>query len=157
MSTRAAPFILAALWALLAGGAHADCAPGRVDLRGDWGSASFRVEVADDAEERAQGLMHRESMPRGDGMLFVYDRPQRVSFWMRNTLIPLDMVFAGPGGVVRRVHERAQPLDETPVPGGPGIQYVLEINGGLAQAFGIAPGTQLRHPAIGPGAAWPCE
>jgi len=84
--------------------------------------------VADDAAERAQGLMFREAMPLSSGMLFVYGRPQRVSFWMRNTLIPLDMIFADARGVVTRVHAEAVPLDETPIDGGEGVQFVLEIN-----------------------------
>lgn len=142
----------------LAGRAVAvECADDRVDLRGDWGSARFTVEVADDPEEMARGLMFRESMPASAGMLFVYQRPEQVSFWMKNTLIPLDMLFAGADGVVRRVHAEAKPLDETLIPGGNGIQYVLEINGGLAQRLGIGPGTEMRHPRIGQAAAWSCS
>ena len=140
-----------------AGPALADCAIDRVDLRGDWGQARFTVEVADDAEERSLGLMHRETMPRSAGMLFAYETPQYVAFWMRNTLIPLDMIFMDQAGVVQRVHENAIPLDETSIEGGEGIQYVLEINGGLAGRLGIAPGTVLRSPVIGADAAWPCE
>lgn len=90
-------------------------------------------------------------------MLFVYDRPQRVSFWMRNTLIPLDMIFMDEAGRVTRVHENAIPLDETGIPGGDEVQYVLEINGGLASRLGIDVGSELRHPIIGDDAAWPCE
>ena len=144
--------------AVAAATAAADCAPGTIDLRGDWGTARFAVEVADEPEERAQGLMFRESLGRMSGMLFVYDRPQRATFWMRNTLIPLDMIFADPSGTVTRIHENAVPLDETTIDGGPGVLYVLEINGGLAARLGIGEGTELRHPAIdGDGAAWPCE
>ena len=156
---RAATLSPAALvWvALGATPAAAACTPDRVDLRGAWGQAGFTVDVADDAAERAQGLMNVPAMPSGQGMLFVYDAPQRASFWMRNTLIPLDMIFAAPDGTVTRVHANAVPLDETPIDGGPGVQFVLEINGGLAGAMGIAPGTQLRHPAIPQDtAAWPC-
>lgn len=133
-----------------------DCRADEVLLRWDGGSARFSVELADDPAERAQGLMFRERMARGAGMLFVYERPQPVAFWMKNTLIPLDMIFAGPDGVVRHVHANAIPGDETPIPGGPGILAVLEINGGLAAAMGIAPGTEMRHPAFGPTAKWPC-
>ncbi|NNE79086.1 MAG: DUF192 domain-containing protein [Silicimonas sp.] len=151
---------MAALTAVLfvcAGQLWAGCSPDRVDLRGDWGQARFSVEVADDGAERSQGLMHRESLPRSAGMLFVYDAPQFVSFWMRNTLIPLDMIFMDATGKVVRVHENAIPLDETGIEGGEGIQYVLEINGGLASRLGIEVESELRHPVIGKDAAWPCE
>jgi len=148
---------LVVAWLLVAAPALASCAPDRVVLRGDWGRAAFRVEVADSPAERSQGLMHRESLPRQAGMLFVYEEPQPVSFWMKNTLIPLDMLFIGADGVVRRVHENATPLDETPIPGGREIFAVLEINGGLADVYGIEAGTQVRHPAFGARAAWPCE
>ncbi|MFD1341815.1 DUF192 domain-containing protein [Litorisediminicola beolgyonensis] len=137
--------------------AQADCATDRVSLRGAFGSAQFSVSVADDVEERARGLMFVEKMPRATGMLFVYDRPQPVAFWMKNTLIPLDMVFAGADGVVRKVHENAVPGDLTGIPGGDDIQFVLEINGGLARQLGIEPGAEMQHPAIGQTAAWPCS
>ncbi|PZX13792.1 hypothetical protein LX81_03127 [Palleronia aestuarii] len=139
-------------------GLRAECAPGVVELRGDWGAARFHVELADDDAERARGLMHRESLAAGRGMLFVYDRPQRTSFWMRNTLIPLDIIFADAEGVVTRVHENAVPLDETPIPGGDAVQSVLEINGGLSRKIGIGPGTELRHAALPQdGSAWSCD
>ncbi|MEM6386303.1 MAG: DUF192 domain-containing protein [Pseudomonadota bacterium] len=137
--------------------ALAECDEARVDLRGDWGQARFTVEVADTPSERSLGLMHRESMPQSAGMLFVYDAPQRVSFWMRNTLIPLDMVFLDEKGLVASIHENAVPLDETSIFGGDHIQYVLEINGGLAARLGIIVGSELRHPALGNDAAWGCE
>jgi hypothetical protein len=133
------------------------CDAGVVHLRGDWGLARFAVEVADDPAEQAQGLMHRESLASGAGMLFLYESPRPVSFWMRNTLIPLDMIFLDETGAVLRVHPEAVPLDETPIDGGPGVQAVLEINGGLAARLGIAPGTVLRHPGLPQeAAAWPC-
>ncbi len=144
--------------ALAAGPAAADCAPDVVDLRGDWGVARFTVEVADEPAERAQGLMNRESLRPTAGMLFVYDAPQRASFWMRNTLIPLDMIFMDPTGTVTHIHENAVPLDETPIDGGAGVLAVLEINGGLSRAIGIEVGSELRHPALDPDvAAWPCD
>ncbi|MGZ2258208.1 DUF192 domain-containing protein [Roseobacter sp. A03A-229] len=134
------------------------CRDDAVYLKGDWGEARFAVEIADDNAERAQGLMHREHLPSSAGMLFVYDQPQRLSFWMRNTLIPLDLIFIDQTGVVKTVHHSAQPLDETPIPGGPDpLTHVLEINGGLAKAMGIDVGTLVRHPTFSPDAAqWPC-
>jgi uncharacterized protein len=138
--------------------AEATCAPDRVDLRWEGGRESFAVEVADDTAERAKGLMFRAEMPLSEGMLFVYESPKRPAFWMKNTLIPLDMVFADPTGTVTRVHANAVPGDLSPVDGGDGVQFVLEINGGLAGKLGIVPGAVLRHPAIAASrAAWPCE
>ncbi|WP_300031008.1 DUF192 domain-containing protein [uncultured Roseobacter sp.] len=149
---------LAALVLLLGQPAAAEvCRNDTVFLRGDWGTARFSVEIADDDAERAQGLMHRDSMPVSAGMLFVYERPQGLSFWMRNTLIPLDMLFIDPQGVVRHIHHRAIPLDETPISGGKGLTHVLEINGGMAESLGISVGSQVRHPSFqGTGTAWPC-
>ena len=88
--------------------------------------------------------------PRQAGKLgrdaFAYDSPRHAFFWMKNTLIPLDMIFADATGQVTRVHEGAVPLDETSIDGGDGVAYVLEINGGLARAAGCDPG--CRH-AVG--------
>ncbi|MDC0656593.1 DUF192 domain-containing protein [Leisingera sp. SS27] len=142
---------------MAAQGFAGECQSGRVDLRGSWGQTGFSVEIADDEQERAQGLMFRESMPRGAGMLFVYDRPQPAAFWMKNTLIPLDIIFLDKTGLVTTVHENAKPGDLTPIPGGDEVFAVLEINGGLARRYGIAPGTQLRHEIFSArGAVWPC-
>jgi len=114
--------------------------------------------VADDAAERAQGLMFRESLPPMGGMLFVYENERRVAFWMKNTLIPLDMIFADAAGRVVRVHDSAIPHDETPISSGAAVRFVLEINGGLSERLGLSEGAELRHPAIDAAvAAWPCE
>jgi uncharacterized membrane protein (UPF0127 family) len=149
--------LVAALAAAVPGsaGAAGTCAPDRVDLRWEGGRQSFAVEVADDAAERARGLMGRESLAPDQGMLFVYETPRRAQFWMKDTLIPLDMIFADAAGVVTHVHSMARPLDLTPVDGGEGVQYVLEINGGLAARLGIVPGAELRHPSVA-NPAWPC-
>lgn len=142
-----------AIWPGLAG---ANCLDTTVQIRGAFGQARFTVELADDVSERAQGLMFRKSLPVSSGMLFIYERTQTLSFWMRNTLIELDMIFVDKRGVIQHIHHRAQPLDETPITGGRGIA-VLEINGGLAERLGLAVGDQLRHPAFADGpAAWPC-
>jgi len=154
---RALLLMLAVLAAGRAAGAEA-CRDDVLDLRGPWGQARFQVELADDPAERARGLMFRDSLAASAGMLFVYDSPGAPAFWMKNTLIPLDMLFITPEGVVQAVHSMARPGDLTPISGGQGVQYVLEIKGGLAKVMGIAPGSQLRHPAIDPArAAWPCD
>lgn len=144
--------------AVSAAPAFATCSDDAIFLRGDWGQARFSVDVADTSKLRSRGLMFVEDMPRMSGMLFVYEQEQTVSFWMKNTLIPLDMIFANGAGVVQQVHENAIPGDLTAIPGGTNVQYVLEINGGMADQLGIEPGTEMRHPAIPVNeAAWPCE
>jgi uncharacterized protein len=142
---------------LLCGPAWGACRVDVVELQGAGGKARFTVEVADDAEERALGLMNRPKMAMGAGMLFVYPSPKKAGFWMKNTLIPLDMIFVDATGTVTRVHENAVPLDTTSIDGGDGVKVVLEINGGLAGRMGIAPGTVLRHPSLDQTiAAWAC-
>lgn len=155
--SRAAGWALALV--LASGGAAAqECAPDVLDLRDGDSTLRFRVEVADTDASRALGLMHRDAMARFAGMLFVYPEAGPVAFWMRNTRIPLDMLFFDPEGRLTRIHENAVPFDETPIPGGDHVLYVLEINGGLAAELGIELGAEMRHPAVDPAiAAWPCE
>lgn len=148
---------LMVLLTLQASGAAALCAENRVTVKGAFGAAGFNVDVADDNQERAQGLMNVETMPLMSGMLFVYDAPQNATFWMRNTLIPLDMIFAGPDGAILAIHENAVPMDETVIDGGQGVKFVLEVNGGLSARLGIKTGDILQHPAIGAAAISPCE
>lgn len=156
---RAAVLAVLALFALPGlARAEATCATDRLDLRWEGGRESFAVEVADDGDERAQGLMFRTALAPASGMLFVYNGPTHPKFWMKNTLIPLDMIFADVTGTVTRVHADAVPGDLTPIDGGEGVQFVLEINAGLAGKLGLVPGAQLRHPAIpADSAAWPCD
>jgi uncharacterized protein len=147
----------ALVFCLFTSAAHADCRPDTIEVRGQGGVTRFTIEVADTNAERSQGLMFRETMPASAGMLFVYENPRRASFWMENTLIPLDMIFADEKGIVTRIHENAVPRDRTPIDGGSGVQFVLEINGGLARRLGVTEGAALRHPAIDQSlAAFPC-
>lgn len=134
------------------------CSPDHVDVRGTGGVARFSVEVADSGEERAQGLMFRSEMASMAGMLFVYESPRAVAFWMKNTLIPLDMIFADASGKVTRIHENAEPGNLVPVDGGKDIQFVLEVNAGMTRKLGVKEGAVLRHSAIDQSlAAWPCD
>lgn len=150
--------LLAALLAFQAGAAAAACREDSVEVRGAFGTARFRVDVADDPAERGRGLMNVPEMAASKGMLFVYEAPQRAMFWMKNTLIPLDMIFMDGTGTITRIHENAVPLDETAIDGGRDVVAVLEINGGMARRIGIEEGDALRHPALDQGAAaWPCE
>ncbi len=141
----------------LGSAAWAQCKDDRVDLRGDWGQLSFQIELADTAEERSRGLMFRETMARGSGMLFVYEHPQRVAFWMKNTLLPLDMVFIEADGQISHIHKNAIPGDLTAIPGGDTVFAVLEINAGLASRYGISVGDQIRHKVFSKNSPiWPC-
>ncbi|WP_245882541.1 DUF192 domain-containing protein [Yoonia sediminilitoris] len=137
--------------------AWAICADDKITINGDFGQATFSINIADDPQERSKGLMFVESMPTLEGMLFIYETPQSVSFWMKNTLIPLDMLFLSPRGEIMGIHENAIPGDLTPIPGGDGIQMVLEINGGLSARLGVAVGDVMQHPSFGPEAILPCE
>ncbi len=137
--------------------AFAACAEDKVTVRGDWGQAHFSIKLADDPEERAQGLMFVEEMATLEGMLFIYEAPRNATFWMRNTLIPLDMIFTNAAGRITHVHRDAIPLDETTIDGGDEVLAVLEINGGLAARLGIDVGDALQHPAFGANAVLPCE
>jgi uncharacterized membrane protein (UPF0127 family) len=142
----------------LAAAAESACQNASVTLRGDWGSARFNIEIADDREEQALGLMNREHLPASAGMLFVYPAPQKAQYWMRNTLIPLDMLFVDAQGVVQHIHHDAVPLDETLIYGGDKILAVLEINGGMADRMGISEGTELHHRVFAAhDPAWPCN
>lgn len=136
---------------------RAECRIDRVELRNDRAEIRFDIELARTPQERSRGLMFREHLPNRAGMLFIFDPPQRVAFWMKNTLIPLDMIFVDRAGTVTRVHEGAIPGDLTQIEGGDSVYAVLEINAGLAARYGIRPGTQMRHEvfSLGP-AIWPC-
>ncbi len=128
--------------------AQAGCAPDRVIVQTGAARQEFTIELANTEALRAKGLMNRPQMASAAGMLFAYDTPQHAQFWMANTLISLDMIFAGPDGAILAIHEKAVPLDRSVIDGGTGVQFVLEINGGLARPLGIAVGGRLHHPAI---------
>jgi uncharacterized membrane protein (UPF0127 family) len=109
------------------------------------GSVQFQVELADTDAERSQGLMWRGSMPADRGMLFIFPRPAAQAFWMRNTYIPLDILYIGDDGRIVSIAKNTQPLSEAPIPSGAPARGVLEINGGLSDRLGILPGDRVRH------------
>jgi uncharacterized membrane protein (UPF0127 family) len=106
---------------------------------------TLRVEIAATDKQRERGLMFREHLGDDEGMLFLFDGERRNSFWMRNTLIPLDMFFIAADWTVVGVVENATPLTDDPrrVPGF--SQYVLEVNAGFAQKHGLGAGTKVRY------------
>ncbi|GLQ57863.1 DUF192 domain-containing protein [Devosia nitrariae] len=122
---------------------------GRLILNTESGAHAFAVEVVDTAETRARGLMFRQELADDAGMLFDFKEEREVSFWMMNTLIPLDMIFIGADGVVKTVHVNARPQDPTSIPSQVPVQFVLEIPGGRSEEIGLEPGDTVEHPRIG--------
>ncbi len=147
------PWPLSAAFAVFAlstaaAGAVLACDPDKIEILADQGSRTFSIEIADDADEQARGLMFRPALPADAGMLFVYDRPRPANFWMRNTMIPLDMIFIDDTGRVESIAERTDPYSERVSSSQGDVRAVLEINGGLSRALGIGPGAQAIHPAF---------
>lgn len=122
----------------------------RLEIKTAKGVVKFQVEIAADDGSREYGLMNRPQMADDHGMIFDFHRPQPVAFWMRNTLIPLDMLFVTEEGRILNIARMAKPHDETPVPSAGPIRAVIEINGGLADKLGIAPGDQVTDEMIFP-------
>jgi uncharacterized membrane protein (UPF0127 family) len=110
---------------------------------------AVRVEIARTFAERARGLMERRELAQDAGMLFIFDETSDHAFWMKNTLIPLDMIFAGEDGRIVGIVARAVPGDLTGRSVGAPSRYVLEVNGGWAQAHGVAPGDRLKFENVG--------
>ena len=113
-------------------------------IRSASGAHRFTVEVAHTPEEQANGLMHRQSLAGDRGMLFPYEPPQDVSFWMKNTLIPLDMIFIRPDGTIARIAANTVPLSLDPVPSLEPVSAVLEIAGGRSGELGIREGDRVE-------------
>jgi uncharacterized membrane protein (UPF0127 family) len=109
------------------------------------GRFDFTVEFADTDAKREYGLMCRRSLAPNRGMLFDFKTPQETAFWMRNTLIPLDIVYIAPDGRVVSIARNAAPLDETPLGSGGVVRGVLEIPGGRAAQIGLMPGDKVIH------------
>ena len=114
------------------------------------GDHAFSVEIAATPEKRERGLMDRRFMPMDRGMLFEFERDGPVAFWMKNTYIPLDMVFIARSGKVTRIVDRAEPMSETAIPSGGPCAAVLELNGGVAAEIGLRVGDGVRHPFFKP-------
>ncbi len=109
----------------------------------------FDIELALNEAERSRGLMFREKLGPYEGMLFDFFQEAPVSFWMKNTLIPLDMVFIAGDGTIRHVHANAVPLSTDAVPSEHPVRGVLEINGGSAKLLGIKPDDKVKHKIFG--------
>ncbi len=112
------------------------------------GRSAFEVEIVDTDESRAEGLMFRKEMADDHGMLFDFRREQPVWFWMKNTYLPLDMIFARADGSIVSIAKDAVPLSEETIPSGGSVRFVLELNAGTAARLGLAAGDRLVHPRI---------
>jgi uncharacterized membrane protein (UPF0127 family) len=121
----------------------------RLFLEGTTGrSSAVRVEVARTPSELERGLMFRRELGQDDGMLFVFPETSDHAFWMKNTFLPLDMIFMDASGTVIGVVERAEPMTTTPRRVDAPSRYVLEVNGGWSAAHGVAPGDRVRFEGI---------
>lgn len=110
------------------------------------GKHTFALEIAKTNEERAKGLMFRKSMPQNHGMLFIFHDERPISMWMKNTLIPLDMIFLSGEGIVTSIVQETSPLSEEIITSDRQAQAVIEVNAGVAQKIGLVPGDKIRHP-----------
>ena len=109
----------------------------------------FAIEVMRTDEERARGLMFRRFMPADRGMLFDFKTEQPVLMWMKNTYIPLDMIFISRNGTVTSVAANTEPMSERTISSGPPAFAVLEVNAGVAAKIGLKPGDRVVHGLFG--------
>ncbi len=109
----------------------------------------FQVEIALTPAQREQGLMFRKDIPEGTGMLFVNGEERPVAMWMKNTLVPLDMLFLAADGTIVKIHPEAEPLSTRLIASDAPVKGILELRGGTARKLGIVPGDRILHPAFG--------
>ncbi len=144
----AAIVMLVALTPFAAATADTD---GKLHIVTQNGRFTFSVEIADTPDKRSQGLMFRKSMAEDAGMLFTFERDQVASFWMKNTEIPLDMLFIARDGRIADMHRNAQPHSLRSIRSKMPVFAVLEINAGLTSRLGIRVGDRVEHPAFAAG------
>lgn len=131
---------------LVAAGQAAIAGKDDLIIRTAAGQRGFSIELADTPESRANGLMYRTSLPADAGMLFDFGTVAPVVMWMKNTLIPLDMLFVRKDGTIAAIAERTVPESLTLIESAVPVLAVLEINGGSAARLGIRAGDKLLHP-----------
>jgi uncharacterized membrane protein (UPF0127 family) len=137
--------------ALFAAASGMAAGAGTLVLKTETGDHSFNIEVATSDKDRALGLMFRRSLPENAGMLFLYDPPQPAAMWMKNTLIPLDIVFISPEGRVHRIESDAEPFSTSLIPSEGTIAAVLELNAGQANKIGLKRGDKVVSPELANG------
>jgi uncharacterized protein len=125
--------------------AAAEVAVERLDIVSATGTHTFDVEIATTAQQQALGLMFRTSLAADKGMLFHHGKEREITMWMKNTYIPLDMVFIRADGTVHRIAARTEPFSERMIPSEGAVSAVLEIAGGRAEQLGLKPGDKVNH------------
>jgi uncharacterized membrane protein (UPF0127 family) len=113
------------------------------------GPHQFNVEVATTPQERELGLMLRPSLPENSGMLFLYETPQPIAMWMKNTIVPLDMIFIDSWGKVHRIETNTEPFSLDPIPSDGDVIGILEVNAGVAEKIGLKTGDKVIYPGLG--------
>ncbi|MEM7270494.1 MAG: DUF192 domain-containing protein [Pseudomonadota bacterium] len=156
MGSRSSRFALFLAFLLSAGSAEAACAPDSVEVKTRGGAVAYQVEIADTQAERARGLMFREEMAPDEGMFFIFQDVRERAFWMRNTPLPLDIIYINKRGVICSIAENTTPFSDAPIPSGCAAAYVLEVNAGQSAARGLKVGAPVRHPAMNK-PVWACE
>lgn len=111
-------------------------------------SRELQVEIADDDEKRMRGLMFRTDLPQNSAMLFVFERPRMITMWMRNTPLPLDMLFLDEQGIVKNIHKNAQPFSESLISSGIEASFVVELHAGDSDRLGIQKGDKVLHKRV---------
>jgi len=139
-------FAAVAAFLLLTFSAFAD--DGQLTIKTAAGEHHFTIEVVDDDAGRQKGLMFRTSLAPDAGMLFDFKESRAVSFWMQNTLIPLDMIFIRHDGTIANIHVNAKPLDPTSIPSDGPVEFVFEIPGGRSVELGIKAGDTVIQDRI---------
>ena len=151
--------VAALVWALLVGRQTADAEPqpplptGPLVIETQAGPVRFAVELAATAAARTRGLQHRSHLADNAGMLFDFETPQPVAMWMKDTYVPLDMLFIDNDGRITRVVEDTLPMSLTVIRSGGPARAVLELVAGTARLYGIRPGDRVRHSIFGNGPA----
>jgi uncharacterized membrane protein (UPF0127 family) len=115
------------------------------------GPHQFNVEVAATPQERELGLMLRPSLPENSGMLFLYETPQPIAMWMKNTIVPLDMIFIDSWGKVHRIETNTEPFSLDPISSDGDVIGILEVNAGVAEKIGLKTGDKVIYPGLGEG------
>jgi len=143
-----ATFVIALLFSVAGVAAQEVFEKSQLDIVTAAGAKTFQIEIARTPGQQAQGLMYRRRMAADAGMLFPYDAPRRLAFWMKNTYIPLDLLFIGADGRISSIQERAVPHSLEPIRSRGKALAVLELNGGTVSRLKIKLGDLIKHPVF---------